>query len=476
MLGAAFALTLVTLTGLAAGLAREWLLVNAWGAGAQADAFLVAAFIPEAVRTVLAGGLLSSAALALWQVQTAEQRPAWLGSMSTLVGGAGLALAVLFALFAPWWVRVIGPGLSPASTVLAANTLSLMAWSLPAMALQAIWSVPMQARGHFILAGLGSLLYNLPAVLYMVHAGRHTQPNVLAWMFVTGSVLMMLVLLPAMWRIGLRVRSLGQNPLAHGRALAVNLTPLMGSAFLSQGIFLLERMAASLLGEGVVTVLNLARKLLNLPLLALMAVNQVLLGLMSRSEVLERQALLRQGLVLVTTVSAPAAIGLLLAAPALVALLFPQVHAAAVLTQVLGWYAVALVLSSWIQLWTRYSHAGGDTHLPFWCELGGAVVQVVALFVLPLRWGEEGLAVAALLGLSVQGGLLWWRSGLHAQVAMGRLLVVSAGLLMASAVWARDWLLRWADQPWLVLGVVTLGCMVSMAMLAIWWRPWQTQR
>lgn len=69
MLGAAGLLALVTLTGLAAGLAREWLLVANWGAGARADAFLIAAFLPEAIRTVLGGGVMSSAGLALWQAR-----------------------------------------------------------------------------------------------------------------------------------------------------------------------------------------------------------------------------------------------------------------------------------------------------------------------------------------------------------------------------------------------------------------------
>src|SRR5690606_28132280 len=85
------------------------------------------------------------------------------------------------------------------------------------------------------------------------------------------------------------------------RELGLRLAPLLGSAGVGQGLMLLERIVASYLGDGVVTVLNLARKLVNLPLLALMAVNQVLLGLMSRrSKGAERMGVLRQGMALVT--------------------------------------------------------------------------------------------------------------------------------------------------------------------------------
>ncbi|EVT88681.1 hypothetical protein Z046_14995 [Pseudomonas aeruginosa VRFPA09] len=66
MLGSAFWLTLATLLGLCLGFAREWLLVASWGAGERSDAFLIALFLPEALRMSLAGGVLSAAAC--WRV------------------------------------------------------------------------------------------------------------------------------------------------------------------------------------------------------------------------------------------------------------------------------------------------------------------------------------------------------------------------------------------------------------------------
>jgi len=476
MLGAAGALTLVTLTGLAAGLAREWLLVAAWGAGAQADGFLVAAFVPEAVRTVLAGGLLSSAALALWQAEAADRRPVWLGGMSTLVLGVAVCAALLLSLAAPLWVRLIGPGLPPDAVQRAGLTLAVLAWSLPGMALQAIWSVPLQAAGRFVTAGLGSLLYNLPAVVYLAWARAEAQPQTLAWTFVGGSAAMAAVLLPGAWQAGWRPSTLGRWPGAQARALGARLAPLVGSALLSQGLALLERIVASYLGEGVVTVLNLARKLVNLPLLALMAVNQVLLGLMSRGGVTERLALLRQGLGLVTVVSVPAAIGLMLAAPALVHVLFPAVQGTEVLAPVLGWYAVSLVVASWLQLGVRYCHASGDTHLPFACELRGSVVQALALAGLGALWGVTGMAVSILVGLLVQGGLLWWRAGLRGRVPMLSLVGTSTLALLAAGAWGPAALAPWQAQPALVLAAATGIATLALILLALWWQPWRPAR
>ncbi|MCX8573096.1 hypothetical protein, partial [Aminobacter sp. MET-1] len=83
---------------------------------------------------------------------------------------------------------------------------------------------------------------------------------------------MPLLLLRSTWSQGWRPWKLGRGSGA-GRELLARMAPLFGSNLASHGLALLERMVASLLGEGAVTWLNLARKLINLPLVALMSLN-----------------------------------------------------------------------------------------------------------------------------------------------------------------------------------------------------------
>lgn len=468
MLGAAGLLTAVTLLGLVAGLAREWLLVDAWGAGARTDAFLVALFLTEAVRIMLAGGVLSSAALSLWQGRADAARPRWLGAATLGLGVLGIGLTAACALAAAPLTRAIGPGLSPADHQAAAHAFVILACGLPALLLQALWSVPQQAQGRFLLAGVGSLAYNLPAVLWMAwHRGQTTE-SALAWAFVFGAVLSALLLLPAAARAGLRPRALCWDG-GILRELGRRVAPLLGSALGGQGVMLLERMVASWLGEGVLTLLNLARKLANLPLVALLSVNQVLLSLMARQGGAERLTLLRQGLALNTLITTPAAVGLMLSAQAVVLLLFPRVEGTALLGPLLGWYAVALVGAGWNTLLARYNHAAGDTRLPFVSETGGNAAHAVALPVLAWLMGAQGMAVALLLGVVVNGMLLLHFNRLWRDIHLGR-LVLAGGLPLGLTALVLPW---WPDPPIWRLAASSLAGVACLALLAVGLRPWR---
>jgi len=468
MLGAASLLTVVTLAGLVAGFAREWLLVAHWGAGARTDAFLIAMFLPEAVRTMLAAGVLSSAAMSLWRDRGAAQQAAWLGQMTAAFGLLGGGLSLLLCLGAAPLMHLMGPGLAPAQQAAAQSAFSGLVWSLPGLLLQALWAVPLQAQGRFLLAGWGSLLYNLPGIVYLVVWRDQATESGLATAFVSGSWAMAAVMAPAVWRQGLRLGHLrwAVAPLLElGRQLA----PLLGSAFAGQGLMLLERIAASYLGEGVVTVLNLARKLVNLPLMALMSLNQVLLSLMSRTEA-PRVALLKRGMATVTMVSLPAAIGLMLSAPALAALLFPKVAGSALLAPIPGGYPPVLLLAGLITLLARYNYAEGDTRLPLRCELWGAAMQAVTLPPLAWAWGAPGIVLSLLLSLSLTGWLLVRRNGLQGQLGLLPQGMVSLALLAGAGFGVLPHL-----SPEVVprlLQAAAAGAF-SLILLGVWLRPWR---
>ena len=467
MFGSTLWLTLATLAGLVAGFAREWLLVAAWGAGSRSDGFLVAVFLPEALRMTLAAGLLAAAALPLYQQRDPHRQQAWLASLSPRLLGVGLALFAVLALGAPLWVRLIGPGLDVAAHAEAAANLRWLAACAPGLVMHGLFSIPLQARQRFVLPGLGSLLFNLPPVLYLFIRGSSSDSAELAMSFFAGSVLMCLPLLAPVWSFGWRPWQVTGDPLA-GRELLGRIGPLLASNVASQGLALLERLIASFLGEGAVTWVNLARKLINLPLIALMSLNQVLLGMMSGEQGQQRLALLRRGLDAATLLSLPAAFGLIGASPTLIHLLMPAQSVDGPLPALLAWFATPLVFGAWNAMLARYAYASGDTRLPLNCELLGSLVNAALLVVLPYCIGLPGIALAALGGVVVTNLLLMHRQQLLGQLGWPLQWGLS-GVLLGVAALALHPL---HNDGW-QLGLSSLAGALVLVGLGFWLKPWK---
>ncbi|WP_273824105.1 MULTISPECIES: lipid II flippase MurJ [Pseudomonas] len=467
MFGSTLWLTLATLTGLAAGFAREWLLVAAWGAGGRSDSFLVALFLPEALRMALAAGLLSAAALPLYQQRSVGDQANWLGALAPRLLLGGVLVGGVLSIGAPLWVRLIGPGLDSQGYQLASGSLHWLAWCAPGFILHGLFCVPLQARSRFVLAGLGSLLFNLPPVLYLAILRHAATPTGLAGACVLGSLLMPTVLLPSLLRSGWKPWQAAHAPGA-GRELLKQIGPLLSSNLASQGLALLERMVASLLGEGAVTWINLARKLINLPLIALMSLNQVLLGLMSGSAGSERLSLLRKGLASATLLTLPAVAGLIGAAAALVSLLLPNQAADSPLPELLAWFAVPLMFGAWNALLARYAYAAGDTRMPLNCELAGSLLNALLLAVLPYVFGLVGIALAAVCGVILTGLLLMRRQQLLAEVPWRSHWLLGLGVMISAAL-----VLHPLSGTWLQLGLSTLYSLALLIALACWLRPWR---
>lgn len=457
-------LTLATIAGLALGFGREWLLVDAWGAGARTDSFLVGMFLPEAIRMTLAAGLLSSAALPLYQQLAGERRVGWLSAQVSSLVLLGLALAVLLASAAPLWVRLIGPGLSASAQHDASASLTILAASVPLLLLHALAAAVAQAQERFLVAGLGSFLYNLPAVVLLLLQRGSTDEHRLAWAFVLGAVLMLASMLPLLWRSGWRPWR-WQWQAQDIALLYRRLAPLLASAGASQGLVLLERICASFLGEGAITLVNLARKLVNLPLVALMSLNQVVLARMTRlaDDPQARRAALQVGMLATAALTVPAAAGLIGAAPALVQLLLPAGMAQGPLPMLLAWFACVIVFGAWNALLARYAYAAGDTLLPMRCELLGSAVNALALLLVPMVTGMAGIAWAALAGILVTAVLFLHRYRLLGQQWVLRLPAVASIALLVSAL-----LLYPLPGPWLQLGVASAHAALWLLVLGAW--------
>ncbi|MBX6685874.1 hypothetical protein ISF16_26460 [Pseudomonas aeruginosa] len=169
MLGSAFWLTLATLLGLCLGFAREWLLVASWGAGERSDAFLIALFLPEALRMSLAGGVLSAAALPLFLERQGERRLDWLAAILPALLGIAVALSLLLLAVLPLIFGLPGIPLAALGGVLCTALLLMRRqallgalpwarlWLLNALAMALAAGLLFRIDGIWLQLGLGTV-------------------------------------------------------------------------------------------------------------------------------------------------------------------------------------------------------------------------------------------------------------------------------------------------------------------------------
>jgi peptidoglycan biosynthesis protein MviN/MurJ (putative lipid II flippase) len=244
---------------------------------------------------------------------------------------------------------------------------------------------------------------------------------------------------------------------------------LAGSAA-SQALTLVERIVASHVGEGAITIVNLARKLVNIPLIGLASLSQVLLSRMSaQARAASRLALLRTGLTWATLLAVPATVGLVFGAAPLVTLLLPDHLGPTRLAELIRLFALALAFGSWNSLLARYFYAQADTRTPLKRELGGNAVTLLLALGLPPLYGVAALPVAATAGVIATTLLLIYKTPLAAQAARGARHTVAAAIVAAIG-----WLIatRWGPAGvWAQLAVACVLAGSTGAGLAVWLKP-----
>lgn len=437
MLRSSLIVTASSVFGLAVGFMREILIVRTWGAGATADSILVAVFIPEAFRMLLAGGVLVSATLPLWLAcKDSVTRKAWSATLSLCMLGAVTLLVAVLLLLDDACIWVVGPGLKPYARESAVTLFHIAVFALPGLFLQALLTTQHHAKAAFLWPALGALLFNIPGVCYLLWAGAQATPQGFVISLVIGSVLMVLPLLPYAWRNDWR--PFGALRLTFIRDFWSRFWPLFTGGMAAQMFALLERALASLAGEGSVVLVNLARKLVSLPAIVTFSLSQVIA---SRAAIKTHEgdktsstSLLRQALAGLSVITWPSTIVILIWAPVVPLLIAPNLTpaSASVLVDLLRCYAPALVLGSWSNILARYLFATGKTLAPTKMEIAGVLAQAATALILFPLLGVYALAIGFSAGYALSALLLARRTPLRKSLLW--LTIITTGLAAGTAI------------------------------------------
>src|SRR2546421_2199639 len=315
------------------GLLREVIFAALFGAGKNLDAFLMAFRVPNMLRDLFAEGALSTAFITTFskKIATEGDESAWrlANKVATLTVVFMSAVTLLGILFAPqlvgvmtWW------SWSPEKTETTILLTRIMWPFILLVSLAALVMGMLNAKHVFGAPAMASSFFNLGSIFGGVAFGWWLDPH-----FGTRSLIGLAIgtLIGGVWQLSAQfpsLRHIGYKYRAdfHWRDEGVRtVLTLMGPAVIAasavQVNVLINSGFAARLGDGPVSWLNIAFRLMQLPLgIFGVAVATVTLPLVSKSAAVgntaEFRAILARGMRLAFLLTIPSAIGLaMLASP-----------------------------------------------------------------------------------------------------------------------------------------------------------------
>ena len=477
----------------ALGLAREMVVGAVFGTGADYDAYLAAARIPDILFTLIAGGALGSAFIPTFTGYFARDDAdgGWrlASAVVNLLLVALTVAAALAALAAPLLVStVLAPGFAPAQQAL---TVALMRTMLVAPLFFGVSGVVMgilNARQHFVLPALAPSLLNLALIAAALLLAPTMGVRGLALGYVAGAALHLAVQLPALPRVGARYRPLLTLRDAGVRQVLRLMAPRVLGLAAVQVNFLVNTNIASRLGAGAVSALNYAWLLMLLPQgvfaqAVATAAFPTLAEQGARDARDEMRRTLAATLRTVFFVTIPAAVGLLVLGRPLVALLFERGAFQSSSTGAVAWalalYSLGLVGHAGVEIVVRAFYSLRDTWTPVWVSGLAMGLNVALSLTLPAAFGGAGWpahgglalanSVATLLEMVALLALLRPRLG----GLEGRALAASLGRSGLAAAAMAAVLLLWQRASgglsalWVGGGGVALGAAAYLAVAAL---------
>jgi len=430
------------------------------------DAFLTAFRAPNMLRDLFAEGALSTAFVTTFsrRIATEGDQSAWqlASKIATLTLVFMSAVTLLGVLFAPSVIGILAPFFPPDKAALTILLTRIMFPFILLVSLAALVMGMLNAKNVFGIPALASSFFNLGSIIGGVafcywldpqpdwrhpHFGERGLVG-LALGTLLGGLLQLLVQFPSAAAVGFRFK-LDFNWRDSGvRTILGLMGPATIAASAVQVNVAINSGFASSLGNGPITWLNIAFRLMQLPLGVFgVAVATVTLPLVSRSAALghtgEFRGALAHAMRLVMLLTIPSAIGLIILAEPIIRLIYQHGRFTADATMqtaaALRFYAIGLAGYAGVKVLAPAFYAINKRHLPMVVSLISIAVNFALnwLFTFHLGLGHRGLALSTSFVATTNFLLLYGMMRRHTgRLETGQMLVTLGKVLLAGAVLA----------------------------------------
>lgn len=459
------------------GLVREQVFAALFGGGRAMDAFTVAFRTPNLLRDMFAEGALSTAFVTTFskKIATEGEESAWklASKFATLTVVFMSVVTLIGILIAPWLIKFFAPGFDAEKAALTVLLARIMYPFILLVSLAALAMGMLNARNVFGVPAMASSFFNIGSILGGVGVGYWIDPHFgtraligLAVGTLIGGAMQLCVQLPSLGKAGFRFRP----DFAWRDDGVKTILGLMGPAIVAassvQVNVMINTMFASNLGDGPIFWLQIAFRLMQLPLgIFGVAIATVSLPVLSRSiaagNIPEFRGNLARGLRLAFLLTIPSTIGLVLLAEPIISVLYQHgkftAEATAQAAAALEFYALGLVAYSSMKVLVPAFYAMDKRTTPMHVSFVAIGVNLVLnwLFTFQLGLGHRGLALSTGCVALTNFAILYWlmhreakRLETRALVSLLAKLAIPCALL-AGICWAAKIgpLAAWATMP-----------------------------
>jgi putative peptidoglycan lipid II flippase len=435
LLRAAASISGMTLASRVTGLIREVLMANLFGAGVSMDAFVVAFRIPNLLRRLFAEGAFSQAfvpVLGEYRNRRGDEATRELAGKVLAVLAAALFLVTLIGIIAaPLVVYAMASGFA-ADTAKFGLTVSMVRVCFPYIlfiSLVSFCSGLLNTYGAYKAPAFTPVLLNLTFIAFALVLAPHLEQPVmaLAWAVFVGGILQLAFQFPFLKRIGMWPRPLWDPKDEGVRRILSLMAPAALGVSVAQVSLLINTQIASNLGDGPVSWLYYADRLMEFPSALLgVALGTVLLPTLvkhhSGEDPIAYSRLLDWGLRTSLLLTLPAAVALAMLGVPLIATLFWHgeflKHDVLMTRNALAGYAVGLAGIILVKVLAPGFYAKQNIRTPVKVAIATLIVTQLlnVLFVYYLHLQHAGLALSISIGACLNAGWLWWlmrRSGVY---------------------------------------------------------------
>ena len=477
----------MTLLSRITGLVRESLQAALFGAGLQMDAFQAAFRLPNILRRMFAEGAFAQAfvpILAEYQRQRGDDATRDLvGRVGALLALVLLGITAVGVLAAPALVYVLASGFAqtPGKIELTADLIRIVFPYILFVSLVSLAGGVLNVYRRFAVPAFTPVLLNVSIIASAIFLARYFNPPIkaLAWGVFIGGVAQLAFQIAPLARIGMLPRPQMSWRDPGVRRVLLNMGPALIGVSAAQISALINTQFASMLGDGRISWITYADRLMEFPSALLgVALGTVLLPTLAKhhsdSNHDQYSSLLDWGLRLAFMLALPAALALWVLALPLVTTLYQYgkftINDVMQTRDALLGYSVGLLGLIVVKILAPGFYARQNIKTPVRIAFVTVFIAQTLAFILMWRIGHAGLTLATSVGACVNAALLFWflRKGGTYRPEPGWFLFVCKLLVALGVLGALLLALSGAPSVWLDAGpwqrVGRLGGIIAAGM------------